>query len=63
MTQQVSDIFDPTLWDEVSGFQFDDITYHRAKAHGTVRIAINRPECRNAFRPKTVDELFIALDH
>ncbi|MCU8107461.1 1,4-dihydroxy-2-naphthoyl-CoA synthase [Shewanella sp. SM101] len=63
MTQQVSDIFDPTLWDEVSGFHFDDITYHRAKAHGTVRIAINRPECRNAFRPKTVDELFIALDH
>ena len=63
MTPQVSDIFDPTLWDEVSGFQFDDITYHRAKAHGTVRIAINRPECRNAFRPKTVDELFIALDH
>ncbi|MGL5407196.1 MAG: 1,4-dihydroxy-2-naphthoyl-CoA synthase, partial [Shewanella sp.] len=31
MTPAVSDIFDPTLWDEVSGFQFDDITYHRAK--------------------------------
>jgi len=63
MTKPVSDIFDPALWDEVSGFNFDDITYHRAKAHGTVRIAINRPDCLNAFRPKTVDELYIALDH
>ncbi len=32
-------------------------------AHGTVRIAINRPEVRNAFRPRTVDELYLALDH
>jgi naphthoate synthase len=31
--------------------------------HGTVRIAINRPEVRNAFRPQTVDELLAALDH
>jgi naphthoate synthase len=57
------DIFDPTQWDEVQGFSFNDITYHRAKAHGTVRIAFNRPEIRNAFRPATVDELFTALDH
>ncbi|QFU25054.1 1,4-dihydroxy-2-naphthoyl-CoA synthase [Shewanella eurypsychrophilus] len=63
MTQQVSDIFDPTLWDQVSGFDFEDITYHRAKDQGTVRIAISRPECRNSFRPKTVDELYMALDH
>jgi naphthoate synthase len=28
-----------------------------------VRIAFNRPEIRNAFRPATVDELFLALDH
>jgi naphthoate synthase len=28
-----------------------------------VRIAFNRPEVRNAFRPKTVDELARALDH
>ncbi|GLS82042.1 1,4-dihydroxy-2-naphthoyl-CoA synthase [Paraferrimonas haliotis] len=63
MSQAVSDIFDPTLWDEVAGFNFSDITYHRAKEQGTVRIAINRPECRNSFRPKTVDELFTALDH
>ncbi|WP_026534231.1 1,4-dihydroxy-2-naphthoyl-CoA synthase [Arthrobacter sp. H14] len=29
----------------------------------TVRIAFNRPEVRNAFRPGTVDELYRALDH
>ena len=59
----VSQIFDPEAWDEVTAFSFTDITYHRARAHGTVRIAINRPEVRNAFRPHTVDELYRALDH
>jgi naphthoate synthase len=59
----VSDIFDATAWDEVPGFAFTDITYHRAKAHGTVRIAFHRPEVRNAFRPHTVDELILALEH
>lgn len=59
----ISDIFDPTAWHTVPEFSFTDITYHRAKAHGTVRIAFNRPEVRNAFRPHTVDELYIALDH
>ena len=59
----VSELFDKSQWDSVPGFDFSDITYHRAKAHGTCRIAINRPECRNAFRPQTVDELFIALNH
>ena len=59
----VSDIFDATQWNDVPQFHFTDITYHRAKAHGTVRIAFNRPEVRNAFRPHTVDELFTALDH
>lgn len=62
-TKPVSDIFDPGAWHEVAGFSFNDITYHRALAHGTVRIAFNRPEVRNAFRPATVDELFVALDH
>ncbi|MGI2176421.1 1,4-dihydroxy-2-naphthoyl-CoA synthase [Shewanella ulleungensis] len=61
--ESVSDIFDPALWDAVEGFNFEDITYHRAKSQGTVRIAINRPDCLNSFRPKTVDELFLALDH
>ena len=59
----VSAIFDPTKWTEVSGFAFTDITYHRAREHGTVRIAFHRPEVRNAFRPHTVDELYTALDH
>ena len=61
--RKVSDIFDPTRWREVPGFDFDDITYHRSVEHGTVRIAFNRPEVRNAFRPRTVDQLFTALDH
>ncbi len=60
----VSDIFDASEWDDVPGFtELHDITYHRAKAHGTVRVAFNRPEVRNAFRPQTVDELFRCLDH
>jgi naphthoate synthase len=59
----VSEIFDPAAWMEVPGFGFSDITYHRAIEHGTVRIAFNRPEVRNAFRPQTVDELYRALDH
>jgi naphthoate synthase len=59
----VSAIFDPTQWNQVKDFSFRDITYHRAKDQGTVRIAFNRPEVRNAFRPSTVDELYRALDH
>ncbi|MGV3759773.1 MAG: 1,4-dihydroxy-2-naphthoyl-CoA synthase [Actinomycetota bacterium] len=59
----VSEIFDADAWDEVPGFDLQDITYHRAKAHGTVRIAFDRPEVRNAFRPGTVDELYRVLDH
>ncbi len=59
----VSEIFDPTRWQAVDGFDFTDITYHRAVDQGTVRVAFNRPEVLNAFRPQTVDELFTALDH
>ena len=55
--------FHPEDWDEVPGFSFSDITYHRAKHVPAVRVAINRPEVRNAFRPQTVDELYTALDH
>ena len=40
-----------------------DITYHRARDSGTVRVAFDRPEVRNAFRPHTVDELYRVLDH
>ena len=62
-TSGVSAIFDPTAWAEVEGFDFTDITYHRALDTGAVRIAFDRPEVRNAFRPHTVDELYRALDH
>ena len=53
----------PELWHEVPGFGFTDITYHHANDVPAVRIAFNRPEVRNAFRPQTVDELYTALDH
>ncbi len=59
----VSEIFDTDVWEEVEGFELSDMTYHRAKKQGTVRIAFNRPECRNAFRPQTVDELYRTLLH
>src|SRR5262245_46989135 len=59
----VSELFDEKAWKPVEGFEFTDITYHRAVDQGTVRIAFNRPEVRNAFRPQTVDELYRALDH
>ncbi|HET8739486.1 MAG TPA: 1,4-dihydroxy-2-naphthoyl-CoA synthase [Acidimicrobiia bacterium] len=59
----VSEIFDSSLWDVVPGFDFTDITYHRAKDAGVARVAFDRPEVRNAFRPHTVDELYVALDH
>ncbi|MCP2342637.1 1,4-dihydroxy-2-naphthoyl-CoA synthase [Actinomadura rupiterrae] len=59
----VSELFDASAWKRVEGFDFTDITYHRAVDQGTVRIAFDRPEVRNAFRPHTVDELYRALDH
>ncbi|HTW09675.1 MAG TPA: 1,4-dihydroxy-2-naphthoyl-CoA synthase [Acidimicrobiales bacterium] len=61
----ISELFDAAAWRpvEIAGFEPRDVTYHRAVEHGTVRVAINRPEVRNAFRPETVDELYTALDH
>ena len=44
-------------WKTIS--QYEDITFK--KFGGVARIAFNRPEVRNAFRPKTVDELLEAL--
>ncbi|MBM7501684.1 naphthoate synthase [Brachybacterium muris] len=75
--RQVSETFDPSRWREVTaaehgGPAFTDITYHRgvqrsdaATGHDlpVVRIAFDRPEVRNAFRPHTVDELYRAIDH
>ena len=60
----VSELFDPAAWKPVPGFEdLVDITYHRAVDVGVVRVAFDRPEIRNAFRPATVDELYRALDH
>jgi naphthoate synthase len=60
----VSEIFDADAWTPVAGFEaLVDLTYHRAVEHGTVRIAFDRPEVRNAFRPGTVDELLRVLEH
>ena len=60
----VSELFDPGAWRTLDGFDdLTDITYHRAVDQGTVRVAFDRPEVRNAFRPHTVDELYRCLDH
>ena len=60
----VSELFDPGAWRAVDGFgDLTDVTYHRAVDQGTVRVAFDRPEVRNAFRPHTVDELYRCLDH
>jgi len=72
MDAQPDQPFDPRRWRPVEGFDLTDITYHRAVEHGpdgttrdlpAVRIAFDRPEVRNAFRPHTVDELYRTLDH
>lgn len=72
MSYSTAQPFEPTLWRDLtaedSGLSdLSDVTYHRLRgerrADGIVRIAFNRPEVRNAFRPRTVDELFRALDH
>ena len=64
MTFQPAAPFDPALWSKVPGFaDLSDITYHRHKSLGIVRVGFSRPEVRNAFRPQTVDELYRALNH
>jgi naphthoate synthase len=60
----VSELFDADAWAPVPGFEdLTDVTYHRARDVGVVRVAFDRPDVRNAFRPHTVDELYRALDH
>ena len=59
----VSDLFDAATWREVDGFDsLEDITYHHDERGQVARVAFNRPEVRNAFRPQTVDELYRALN-
>ena len=69
--QDAGNPFDPSQWREIDGFaagvDLTDLTYHRhvgeGRANGIVRIAFDRPDVRNAFRPHTVDELYRVLDH
>jgi naphthoate synthase len=64
MNAKVSEIFNPSIWHAVAGFeQLEDVTYHKHNSLGIVRIAFNRPEVRNAFRPQTVDELARTLEN
>jgi naphthoate synthase len=63
VSTEVSEIFDESAWEPVAGLDLPDLTYHRARDAGVVRIAFDRPEVRNAFRPQTVDALHRALDH
>jgi naphthoate synthase len=44
-------------WETLEGFE--DIIYE--KGEGIARVTINRPEVRNAFRPKTVQEMYRAF--
>ena len=63
MSATLSPLFDETLWRVVPGFEdLTDVTYHQDEAHSMARVAFNRPEVRNAFRPHTVDELYRVLD-
>lgn len=60
----VSELFDATQWRSVPGFDhLTDVTYHQSEDGQIARVAFNRPDVRNAFRPQTVDELYQALDH
>lgn len=60
----VSELFDENIWNPVAGFEdLRDVTYHADVTGQICRVAFNRPEVRNAFRPQTVDELFRALEH
>lgn len=72
LPRQVSATFDGSRWRDVDGFgDLTDVTYHRgvdrsagaARDLPVVRVAFDRPEVRNAFRPHTVDELYRVLDH
>jgi len=72
MADAVSELFDASEWvDAASALHpatadhpggFSDITYHHSTDGRIARIAFDRPEVRNAFRPHSVDELYRALE-
>lgn len=64
MTHSVSELFDSGYWASVPGFDhLTDVTYHLSRDGRVARVAFDRPEVRNAFRPHTVDELAHVFDH
>ncbi|GAA1058383.1 1,4-dihydroxy-2-naphthoyl-CoA synthase [Agromyces luteolus] len=67
MVVEVSELYDPSEWADAAasvtgGAGFTDITYHHSTDGRIARIAFDRPEVRNAFRPHSVDELYRALE-
>lgn len=67
MAFEVSELFDPSEWVDAAASVtgsggFTDITYHHSTDGRIARIAFDRPEVRNAFRPHSVDELYRALE-
>ncbi|GAA4066630.1 1,4-dihydroxy-2-naphthoyl-CoA synthase [Agromyces indicus] len=67
MAGEVSELFDPSEWVDAAASVtgaggFTDITYHHSTDGRIARIAFDRPEVRNAFRPHSVDELYRALE-
>ncbi|MFD4422289.1 1,4-dihydroxy-2-naphthoyl-CoA synthase [Agromyces sp. NPDC058484] len=72
MAREVSELFDASEWTDAAasvtgsaaglGQALTDITYHHSRDGRIARIAFDRPEVRNAFRPHTVDELYRALE-
>lgn len=62
-SDDVSDLFDPDSWVPAPGSEgYRDITSHVSPDGRIARVAFDRPEVRNAFRPATVDELYRALE-
>ncbi|MET0296379.1 MAG: 1,4-dihydroxy-2-naphthoyl-CoA synthase [Microbacterium sp.] len=63
MAPMVSELFDEREWMPAPGSDaYTDITAHVSTDGRIARVAFDRPEVRNAFRPHTVDELYRALD-
>jgi naphthoate synthase len=63
LSAMVSEIFDAQQWVPARGSdRYTDITAHVSHDGRIARVAFDRPEVRNAFRPHTVDELHTALE-
>ena len=60
----VSELFDPSRWRDLAGVSDPtDITHHHDTTGRIARVAFNRPEVRNAFRLRGINELCRAIDN